>query len=57
MIRALRRIIGRQATTGGVARSDKRNKAGVGFQVPDDGSVFGITSGIDWEIADPSGLA
>lgn len=57
MVRALRRITSDQAATGDVAQRDKRDQAGVGLQVPDDGSFSGITCGIDREIADPSGLA
>lgn len=57
MVRALRRITSGQAATGGVARRDKRNQAGVGLQVPDDGGFSCITCGIDREIVDPSGLA
>lgn len=57
MVRAMRRITSDQAAIGSVARRDKRNQAGVGLQVPDDGGFSCIRCGIDREIADPSGLA
>ena len=57
MVRVLRRIVSTHAATIDGARRDKRDQAGVSVQVPDDGSVSGITCGVDREIADPSGLA